>query len=74
MLTIHLIERENLLISLVQDGPTSARVVAKVPSALLFISRDAFHRFLELHDNAAVAIWRYFAVSLADRVRALSAR
>ncbi len=61
-------------ISLVQDAPTSARVVARTQAALLFISRDAFQRFLELHEAAAIAIWRHFAVSLADRVRVLSAR
>lgn len=61
-------------ISLVQDAPTSARVVATTDVEALFISRDAFHRYLEKHDAAAMAIWRHFAVTLAERVRVLSAR
>lgn len=59
-------------ISLVQDGPTSATVVASQPTKVLFVSRDAFLQYLYNSPAAALCIWRLFALNLADRVRALS--
>ncbi len=60
-------------ISLLQKGRTSARVVARTPVRALAISREQFEHFLYAHQDAALRIWRLFAVTLAERVRALSA-
>ncbi len=60
-------------ISLVQDGPTTARVTARSPVKALFISRDAFMNYLVATPAAALSIWRLFALNLSERVRVLSA-
>lgn len=61
-------------ISLVQDAPTSARVTAKNRVKALFISREAFHQYVNGSPPAGLRIYQLFASSLAERVRALSAR
>ncbi len=60
-------------ISLVQDGPTSARVTARSKVKVLFISRDAFHQYVYRTPMAALRIYQLFAHTLAERVRVLSA-
>jgi tetratricopeptide (TPR) repeat protein len=60
-------------ISLVQDGPTSARVTARTPVKALFVSREAFHQYLYGAPQAALCIYKLFTLNLAERVRALSA-
>jgi tetratricopeptide (TPR) repeat protein len=60
-------------ISLVQDGPTTARVTARSAVKALFISRDAFLTYLVASPAAALSIWRLFALNLSERVRVLSA-
>jgi tetratricopeptide (TPR) repeat protein len=60
-------------ISLVQDGPTSARVTARDNAKALFVSRDAFNAYLYSSPAAALCVFRLFTVNLAERVRALSA-
>jgi tetratricopeptide (TPR) repeat protein len=60
-------------ISLILEGPTSARVVASTPVRSLLITRDSFKQFLFHHEGAAVRIYRLFTVNLAERVRTLSA-
>lgn len=60
-------------ISLVQDGPTSARVTARTPVKALFISRDAFHQYVYAAPAAALRIYQLFTFNLAERVRVLSA-
>ena len=60
-------------ISLVQDGPTSARVTARTPVKALFVSRVAFHQYLYSAPQAALCIYKLFTLNLAERVRALSA-
>jgi tetratricopeptide (TPR) repeat protein len=60
-------------ISLVQDGPTSARVTARTPVKVLFISRDAFNQYLFGSPTAALRIYQLFTRNLAERVRVLSA-
>lgn len=60
-------------ISLVQDGPTSARVTARSPVKVLFISRDAFHQYVFSSPVAALRIYQLFTINLAERVRVLSA-
>jgi|GEM_PF-315584 len=56
-------------ISLIDDAPTSARVVAEGEVAALFISRDRFHQFLYGRDVAAMRIFRLFTRTLAERLR-----
>lgn len=60
-------------ISLVLDGPTTARVTARVPVKALFISREAFHQYLFSAPTAALRIYQLFTHNLAERVRVLSA-
>jgi tetratricopeptide (TPR) repeat protein len=60
-------------ISLVQDGPTSARVTARTPVKALFISKDAFRQYLYGAPMAALRIFQLFTFNLAERVRVLSA-
>ncbi len=59
-------------ISLVQEGPTSARVTARTPLKVLFISRLAFHQYVFSSPIAALKIYQLFTYNLAGRVRALS--
>ncbi len=60
-------------ISLLLDGPTSARVTARSAVKALFISREAFTQYLFNTPAAAAKIYRLFSNNLAERVRALSA-
>lgn len=60
-------------ISLLLDGPTSARVTARTPVKALFISRESFTQYLFNTPSAALRIYRLFSNNLAERVRALSA-
>lgn len=60
-------------ISLLLDGPTSARVTARTNARALFIGREAFRQFMANTPTAALRIYRLFSTNLAERVRALSA-
>lgn len=60
-------------ISLLLDGPTSARVTARTQVKALFISREAFKQYVFNTPNAAMRIYRLFSSNLAERVRTLSA-
>jgi CRP-like cAMP-binding protein len=60
-------------ISLLLDGPTSARVTARTNVKALFISREAFKQYLFNTPAAALRIYRLFSINLAERVRTLSA-
>ena len=60
-------------ISLLLDGPTSARVTARSQVKALFISREAFRQYVFNTPSAAVRIYRLFSTNLAERVRTLSA-
>ncbi|MBX7096658.1 MAG: cyclic nucleotide-binding domain-containing protein [Myxococcaceae bacterium] len=60
-------------ISLLQDGPTSARVTARTAVKVLFISREAFNLFMFGTPAAALHIYKLFTLNLAERVRVLSA-
>ncbi len=60
-------------ISLLLDGPTSARVTARTNVKALFISREAFKQYVFNTPSAAVRIYRLFSTNLAERVRTLSA-
>ncbi len=60
-------------ISLLSGGLTSARVVASTEVRALTITPPQFNGFLQTHPRAALCIYRLFAQSLGERVRALSA-
>jgi tetratricopeptide (TPR) repeat protein len=60
-------------ISLLLDGPTSARVTARSAVRALFISREAFKQYVFNTPTAALRIYRLFSANLAERVRTLSA-
>lgn len=60
-------------ISLLLDGPTSARVTARTNARALFIGREAFRQFMANTPTAALRIYRLFSTNLAERVRTLSA-
>jgi CRP-like cAMP-binding protein len=60
-------------ISLLLDGPTSARVTARTAVKALFISREAFKQYVFNTPTAAMRIYRLFSSNLAERVRTLSA-
>jgi tetratricopeptide (TPR) repeat protein len=55
--------------SLVDESPTSARVVAKGNVVAFEVSRDHFLRFLQANDKFAVRVLRVFVRTLCDRLR-----
>lgn len=61
-------------ISLVDDAPTSARVVTATEVRALFISRERFHQYLYGHEVAALRIYRLFTRTLAERLRQANVR
>ncbi|MFH1811549.1 MAG: cyclic nucleotide-binding domain-containing protein [Pseudomonadota bacterium] len=60
--------------SLVDDAPTSARVVANAPVRGLYIARERFDQYLYSHETAALRIFRLFTKTLADRLRQSNVR
>lgn len=60
--------------SLVDEAPTSARVVAKTEVRLFEVSRDQFLRFLQAHDKFAVRVLRVFVRTMAQRLRETTAK
>ena len=61
-------------LSLLDESPTSARVVAQGAAFCLFISRARFLEYLATHPEAALRIYRLFSRTLADRLRDANAR
>jgi tetratricopeptide (TPR) repeat protein len=61
-------------LSLVDDAPTSARVVAAGPVRALFISRMRFGQYLYTHEAAALRIYALFTRTLAQRLRQANKR
>jgi CRP-like cAMP-binding protein len=59
--------------SLVDDGPTSARVTAKSRTVTFEVSRDNFLRFLRANDRFAVRVMRVFVRTLCQRLRKTTA-
>ncbi len=55
--------------SLVDEAPTSARVVAKGTVKAFEISRDMFLRFLQANDKFAVRVLKVFVRTLSQRLR-----
>ncbi len=60
--------------ALVDDAPTSARVVAEVDLEAFCITRDRFQKLLALNDKLAVKLHRFFVQTLAKRLRTTSER
>jgi tetratricopeptide (TPR) repeat protein len=60
--------------SLVDESPTSARVVAKGQVVAFEISRDHFLRFLQANDKFAVRVLRVFVRTLCHRLRETTAK
>lgn len=56
-------------LSLVDDAPTSARVVAQTAVRALMISRQRFQQYLYTHEQAAPRIYMLFTRTLAERLR-----
>jgi tetratricopeptide (TPR) repeat protein len=61
-------------ISLVDDAPTSARVVAEVDLEAFCITKEKFAKLLQLNDRIAVKLFRFFVQTLAKRLRTTSDR
>ncbi len=61
-------------VSLVDDAPTSARVVAQGPVRALVISRERFQQYLYTHETAALRIYTLFTKTLAERLRQANKR
>ena len=60
--------------SLVDEAPTSARVVAKGKVVAFEISREQFLRFLQANDKFAVRVLRVFVRTLCQRLRETTAK
>jgi tetratricopeptide (TPR) repeat protein len=60
--------------ALVDDAPTSARVVAEVDVEAFCITRERFGKLLSLNDKIAVKLLRFFTQTLAKRLRTTSER
>ncbi|MGC4120392.1 MAG: cyclic nucleotide-binding domain-containing protein [Myxococcales bacterium] len=61
-------------ISLVDEAPTSARVVAAGAVKALVISRERFQQYLYTHETAALRIYTLFTKTLAERLRQANKR
>lgn len=61
-------------VSLVDEAPTSARVVASTPVRALVISRERFQQYLYTHETAALRIYTLFTKTLAERLRQANKR
>lgn len=61
-------------LSLIDDAPTSARVVAAGPVRALFISRARFQQYLYTHEAAELRIYALFTRTLAERLRRANKR
>jgi len=55
--------------SLIDESPTSARVVAKDATNAFVLSRDALSSYMLRHDHVALRIYKSFARTLAERLR-----
>jgi tetratricopeptide (TPR) repeat protein len=60
--------------SLVDESPTSARVVAKDSVVAFEVSRDNFVRYLQANDKFAVRVLRVFVRTLCQRLRETTAK
>jgi len=60
--------------SLIDDAPTSARVVAEVAGEAFVITRERFEKLLALDDKMALKLHRFFTQTMARRLRMTSER
>jgi tetratricopeptide (TPR) repeat protein len=60
--------------SLIDEGPTSARVIAADRVKALRIRKDAFQTYLFTHDLVALRVFRTFTRTLVQRLRETNAR
>ncbi|MBI4815737.1 MAG: cyclic nucleotide-binding domain-containing protein [Deltaproteobacteria bacterium] len=60
--------------SLVDDSPTSARVVAAEPVKAFKIGKDVFQSYLFRNDLVALRVYRSFVKTIAERLREANAR
>ena len=58
--------------SLVDDAPTSARVIAETDVEAFVITRPRFEKLLVMNDKIAVKLYRFFVQTLSKRLRATS--
>ena len=58
--------------SLFDDAPTSAKVVAETTVKSFVMTRERFHRLLSGSDKLALKIYRVFMNTLAERLRSTS--
>lgn len=61
-------------LALVDDAPTSARVVAQTPVRAVVISKERFAQYLYAHESAAGRIYKLFTRTLAERLRTANKR
>lgn len=55
--------------SLIDDAPTSAEVIAAAPGTALAISKTAFSVFLASNDHVALRVYRVFVRTMCERLR-----
>ena len=60
--------------ALVDEAPTSARVVAKNQVQAFEVQRDRFLRFVQANDKFAVRVYRVFVRTMAQRLRETTAK
>ncbi len=60
--------------ALMDEAPTSARVVAKTQVQVFEIQRDRFLRFMQANNKFAVRIYRVFVRTMAQRLRETTAK
>jgi cAMP-dependent protein kinase regulator len=60
--------------SLIDDAPTSARVVAEVAGEAFVITRERFLKLLALDDRMALKLYRFFTQTVSRRLRMTSER
>lgn len=60
--------------SLIDDAPTSARVVAEVAGEAFVITRERFLKLLALNDKMALKLYRFFTQTVSRRLRMTSER
>ncbi|MBN2494880.1 MAG: cyclic nucleotide-binding domain-containing protein [Deltaproteobacteria bacterium] len=60
--------------ALIDEAPTSARVVAKGEVMAFEVSRDRFLRFLQANDKFAIRVLRVFVRTMAQRLRETTAK
>ncbi len=58
--------------SLVDDAPTSARVIAEAEVDAFVITRPRFEKLLVMNDKIAVKLYRFFVQTLSKRLRTTS--